>query len=233
MCSDAVRRRRRPHDSFFVRRIREAGFVIVGKTTLPEMGILPTSESRRNGPTRIPGLSSHAGRLERRLGGRGRRRHGPCRARQRRRRLDPDPRCVLRPGRPKGRARARLARPALGAALLVTDGVLTRTVGRDRPAPRHPVRLRAGRHDLGAAPDEPFAESRDPRPRPAADRAGVEPPLEGSVIDPVCIQAARDAAALLASLGHEVRRSRLRGPSATCFRTSAARSARWSRSPSS
>ena len=42
------------HDAFLVRRLREAGFVIVGKTTLPEMGILPTTESRRFGPTRNP-----------------------------------------------------------------------------------------------------------------------------------------------------------------------------------
>ncbi|MFZ0090561.1 MAG: amidase, partial [Solirubrobacteraceae bacterium] len=41
-------------DAFVVRRLRAAGFVIVGKTALPEMGILPTTESRRNGPTRNP-----------------------------------------------------------------------------------------------------------------------------------------------------------------------------------
>ncbi|MDQ6834966.1 MAG: amidase, partial [Actinomycetota bacterium] len=42
------------HDSFSVRRLKAAGFVIVGKTALPEMGILPTTESRRHGPTRNP-----------------------------------------------------------------------------------------------------------------------------------------------------------------------------------
>ena len=42
------------HDSFCVRRLRDAGFVIVGKTTMPEMGILPTTETRRFGPTRNP-----------------------------------------------------------------------------------------------------------------------------------------------------------------------------------
>src|SRR5690349_21629818 len=41
-------------DSFLVRRLRDAGFVIVGKTTLSEMGILPTTETRRFGPTRNP-----------------------------------------------------------------------------------------------------------------------------------------------------------------------------------
>src|SRR5205823_749153 len=41
-------------DAYYVRRLREAGFVIVGKTALPEYGILPSTESRRNGPTRNP-----------------------------------------------------------------------------------------------------------------------------------------------------------------------------------
>ena len=42
------------HDAFLVRRLRDAGFVIVGKTSLPEMGILPTTEPRRFGPTAQP-----------------------------------------------------------------------------------------------------------------------------------------------------------------------------------
>jgi len=42
------------HDAFLVRRLRDAGFVIVGKTALPEFGILPTTESTRFGPTRNP-----------------------------------------------------------------------------------------------------------------------------------------------------------------------------------
>ena len=41
-------------DAYFVRRLRDAGFVIVGKTAMPEMGILPTTESRRFGPTANP-----------------------------------------------------------------------------------------------------------------------------------------------------------------------------------
>ena len=32
-----------PHDAFVVRRLRDAGFVIVGKTNLPEFGILPVT----------------------------------------------------------------------------------------------------------------------------------------------------------------------------------------------
>src|SRR5207302_360288 len=54
MCSDLFGEFVPRHDAYCVRRLREAGFVIVGKTTLPEMGLLPTTESRRFGPTRNP-----------------------------------------------------------------------------------------------------------------------------------------------------------------------------------
>src|SRR5688500_7128583 len=35
------------HDAFLVRRLRDAGFLLVGKTNLPEFGILPVTEPRR------------------------------------------------------------------------------------------------------------------------------------------------------------------------------------------
>ncbi|MGH2894137.1 MAG: amidase family protein, partial [Solirubrobacteraceae bacterium] len=65
MCSDLFGDYVARSDAYLVRRLRDAGFVIVGKTTLPENGILPTTESRRFGPTgnpwaldRTPGGSS-------------------------------------------------------------------------------------------------------------------------------------------------------------------------------
>jgi amidase len=42
------------HDSALVRRFREAGAIIVGKTNLPEFGILPVSEPDLFGPCRNP-----------------------------------------------------------------------------------------------------------------------------------------------------------------------------------
>src|ERR1700686_1037673 len=42
------------YDHNVTRRLRDAGFVIVGTTTLPEYGILPVSEARLFGPTRNP-----------------------------------------------------------------------------------------------------------------------------------------------------------------------------------
>src|SRR5581483_6867345 len=41
-------------DAYFVRRLRDAGFVIVGKTSMPEFGVLPTNEPRRFGATNNP-----------------------------------------------------------------------------------------------------------------------------------------------------------------------------------
>src|ERR1700742_2671199 len=38
------------HSAYLVRRLREAGFVIVGVTNMSEFGILPTTEPRHRGP---------------------------------------------------------------------------------------------------------------------------------------------------------------------------------------
>src|ERR687896_126690 len=42
------------HSAYLVRRLREAGFVIVGITNVPEFSILPTTEPRHTGATRNP-----------------------------------------------------------------------------------------------------------------------------------------------------------------------------------
>jgi amidase len=42
------------HSAYLVRRLRDAGFVIVGTTNLPEFGILPTTEPRHTGATHNP-----------------------------------------------------------------------------------------------------------------------------------------------------------------------------------
>jgi amidase len=43
-----------PVDSFYTEKLRGAGFVILGKTNTPELGILPTTEPRAFGATRNP-----------------------------------------------------------------------------------------------------------------------------------------------------------------------------------
>ena len=140
-------------DSALVRRLREAGAIVVGKTNTPEMGILPVTEPQRFGPARNPWDTSRTtGRLlgrERRGGGV---RHGPGRPRERRRRLDPHPRIVLRAGRPQAQPRAGVA----GARVQRVRG-RRRDRGlrqprrrRHRADPRRDRGLRARRPLLGA-----------------------------------------------------------------------------------
>ena len=194
------------HDAFLVRRLREAGFVIVGKTSMPEMGILPTTEPRRFGPTRnpwdtgrTPGGSSGgaaaavaAGMVPVAHGNDG---GGSIRI--------PASCCGLVGLKP---ARGRVSvGPDGGQSFLVSDGVLTRSVGDT-----------AAVLDVLAGPELGDATWAPPAPAAGyAGLAGVEPgrlriglatapPYEDATIDPVCLQAAHDAAALLESLGHAV-----------------------------
>src|SRR3954454_11279048 len=45
---------RSPIDTYLAERFRAAGFVTIGKTNLPEMGIVPTTEPVAYGPSRNP-----------------------------------------------------------------------------------------------------------------------------------------------------------------------------------
>jgi amidase len=193
------------HDAFFVRRLREAGFVIVGKTTLPEMGILPTCESRRFGPTlnpwdlgRTPGGSSGgsaaavaAGMVPIAHGNDG---GGSTRI--------PAACCGL-VGLKGARGRVSVG-PDAGESFLVNDGVLTRTVGETAALLDVMAGYEPGDATWAPPPSAPFASA-------ASEEAGrlrigiaFNSPLEGAVLDPLCEAAARDAAALLESLGHTV-----------------------------
>jgi len=205
MCSDLFGDLVANHDAYLVRRLREAGFVIVGKTALPEMGILPTTESRRFGPTRnpwsldrTPGGSSGgsaaavaAGMVPIAHGNDG---GGSTRI--------PAACCGLVGLKP---ARGRVSvGPDAGDSFLVQDGVLTRTVAETA----HVLDLLAG-YELGDAtwlpePEVPYAERAEEEPGRLLVGLATSPPLHGAEIDPECEQAAGDAADLLASLGHDV-----------------------------
>jgi amidase len=208
MCSDLFGELVPSHDAFCVRRIRDAGFVIVGKTALPEMGILPTTESRRFGPTRNPwslqrtpggssggsGAAVAAGMVPIAHGNDG---GGSIRI--------PASCCGLVGLKP---ARGRVSvGPDSGQSFLVTDGVLTRTV-LDTAASLDVI---AGYEpgDATWAPPAPgsYAElAAGESGPPARLRVGLalNPPLDGATLDPVNEAAARDAAGLLQSLGHDV-----------------------------
>jgi amidase len=192
-------------DHNIVRRLKEAGFVIVGSTTLPEWGILPVSEARRFGPTcnpwdlgRTPGGSSGgsaaavaAGMVPIAHGNDG---GGSTRI--------PAACCGLVGLKPQ-RARISMA-PEVGFNFLAQDGVLTRTVAETAEL----LDILAG-YELGDTawappPAEPFAQAAAREPKRARIALTTLPPIPGTPIDPVCAKAAHDAAELLASLGHEI-----------------------------
>lgn len=49
-----------PHDSVLTARYRKAGLVILGKTNVPEFGLVPTTESKLYGPARNPWNTAHS-----------------------------------------------------------------------------------------------------------------------------------------------------------------------------
>ncbi len=191
-------------DAFAVRRLRDAGFVIVGKTSLPEFGILPVTEPRRFGPTRnpwdrerTPGGSSGgaaaavaAGMVPLAHGSDG---GGSIRI--------PAACCGLvglKPGR------GRISRgPEQGDDFLVQDGVLTRTVADTAALLDVLGGYERGDSSWAPPPAEPFA--RTAAREPGRLRIGVTTVAAiDAAVDPLCERAVRDAAGLLESLGHDV-----------------------------
>ncbi len=201
------------YDHNIVRRFRDAGFVIVGTTTLPEYGILPVSEARLFGPTRnpwdlqrTPGGSSGgaaaavaAGMVPVAHGNDG---GGSIRI--------PAACCGLVGLKP---SRGRISpAPDLGDSPLTIDGVLTRTVAETAAI----LDVLAG-YEIGDAtwappPSEPFAAAAGRAPVSADAARGGRlriaatslPPIADAVVDPACAGAIAEAAELLRSLGHEV-----------------------------
>ena len=199
--------RRGDHDTWLVSKLKAAGFVVIGKTNTPEFGLMPTTEPTAYGPTRNPwntgygtGGSSggsaaavasgmvpvgHAGD-----GG------GSIRI--------PASACGLFGLKPT-RGRVSLG-PDAGEAWA---GMVVRHVV------SHSVRDSATILDVlaGPMPGDPYYAA--PPTRPFAAEVGVTPrrlriglrttaPGGMAATDPECESAARDAAELLGSLGHEV-----------------------------
>jgi len=193
-------------DSATVRRLRAAGAIVVGKTNLPEMGILPVSEPFRFGParnpwdtSRTPGGSSGgsaagvaAGMVAIAHGNDG---GGSIRI--------PASCCGLvglKPSRGRVSWAPHLAELAAGFA---TDGVLTRNVrdsalGLDIVAGYEP-----GDPYWAPAPSAPFVEAVEREPGKLRVAFVVDSP-NGVPVEPECVTATRRAAGLLSSLGHAV-----------------------------
>jgi amidase len=191
-------------DSAVVRRIREAGFVIVGKTNTPEFGTVAFTESELNGVTRnpwntalTPGGSSGgaAAALAAGLvpaahatdGGGSIRIPASC--------------CGLFGLKP---SRGRVSTAPFGAFEgLSTSGPLTRTV----EDAAHLLDVLAG-YEPGdpwwaPPPAEPFATT-TVAPLPRLRIAVTSTPPVETAVDPECVAAVTSAAELLAALGHDV-----------------------------
>ncbi len=186
-----------------VESLRRAGFVLCGRTNTPEFGPLTVAENSRYGNTLNPWDTSRAsggssgGASAAVAGGMFPVAHandggGSIRI--------PAAYCGL-VGLKTSRGRIpRRAQTWMGA---VVEGTITRTIGDA-----------AATLDATAGPD-PLAWYTAPAPeRPSAEEVSAEPgrlriglmaeaPL-GVPTDPACVEAARDAAALLEQLGHEV-----------------------------
>jgi amidase len=192
------------HSAYLVRRLREAGFVIVGVTNLPEFGILPTTEPRHTGATRnpwdlerTPGGSSGgsaaavaSGMLPLAHGNDG---GGSIRI--------PAACCGLVGLKP---SRGRVSRgPDLGDSWLACDGVLTRTVADTAHALDVLGGYEVGDANWAPRPAEPYAASMRRDPGKLRIAVTAENPY-GADVDPEAIAGLRVAAELLAALGHDV-----------------------------
>jgi amidase len=193
------------YDHNVTRRLKDAGFVIVGTTTLPEYGILPVSEARLFGPTRnpwdlerTPGGSSGgaaaavaSGMLPVAHGNDG---GGSVRI--------PAACCGLVGLKP---SRGRISpAPELGDSSLGIDGMLTRTVADTAALLDVLAGYEPGDATWAPEPSEQFAQSAAVEPRSLRIGSTVLPPIPGTPVDPLCSRAVEDAAELLRSLGHEV-----------------------------
>jgi amidase len=194
-----------PYDHNVVARLKAAGFIVVGTTTLPEWGILPTTETARFGPTRnpwdqsrTPGGSSGgsaaavaAGMVpiaHANDGGGSTRIPAAC--------------CGLVGLKPQ-RGRISLG-PEVGHAFLVSDGVLTRTVRETAEVLDLISGPSLGDMTWAPAPAEPFAAAAARTPGRLRIAFTSASPVPDAPVDPVAVQSVQDAARLLESLGHEV-----------------------------
>jgi amidase len=193
------------HDHNVVARLRAAGFVVVGTTTLPEWGIQPWTNTRRCGATRNPwdrtrtsgGSSGGAATAvaagmvpiaHATDGGGSARIPAAC--------------CGLLGLKPQ-RHRISL-RPEAGESFLAVDGVLSRTVADTAAALDVLAGREVGDGSWAPPPPEPFAASAARAPGRLRIALTTTPALADAPVDPACTQAAREAGALLDGLGHAV-----------------------------
>jgi len=203
-CSDLYADFATDYDSFVARRLRDAGFVFVGRTASPEFGIVPVTESRRFGPTRNPwdtsrtpgGSSGGSGAAvasgmvpvaHASDGGGSIRIPASC--------------CGLVGLKA---TRGRISRgPEFGDSFLATDGTLCRTVAEAALTLDLLAGYEPGDATWAPPPAAPFAEAVGRDPGKLRIGFTTTPPM-GIDPDPESVRGAEEAAKLLESLGHEI-----------------------------
>ena len=204
MSSDLYGDYRAEADAYVVRRLKNAGFVLIGRTSAPEFGILPVTEPRRFGPTRNPWHLDHTpggssgGAAAAVAGGVLPVAHGSDGAGSIR---VPAACCGLVGLKP---SRGRISSgPDLGDNFLSSNAALTRSVADTARLLDLMAGYEPGDATWAPPPPEPFAIAATHEPGTLRIALVTESPL-GTELDPACVQAARDAGRLLESLGHHV-----------------------------
>ena len=192
-------------DAAVVRRLKQAGFVVIGKTNTPELGLTAVTESELNGPcrnpwdtSRTPGGSSGgaaavvaAGLAPAAHGSDG---GGSIRI--------PASCCGIFGIKPS-RGRVSPA-PYGGLEGFSTSGPLTRTVVDAAALLDVMAGYEPGDAYWTAPPERPFAAEVGADPGKLLIALATTPPLLDAPVAPECVAAAEDAARLLAELGHSV-----------------------------
>jgi len=194
----------REYDGFLARRLREAGFVIVGATSSPEFGALPVTEPRRFGPTRNPwdlgrtpggssggsGAAVAAGMVPIAHASDG---GGSIRV---------PAACSGLVGLKPARGRISMG-PEVGESFLAVNGVLTRTVADTAAVLDVLAGYEPGDSSWAPPPSQSFAAQALFNPGRKRVAVIVSPPLQTDV-DPAHLAAVEHTAGLLRELGHEV-----------------------------
>ena len=197
------------HDSYFIQRMRAAGFVLIAKTNMPELALGATTESLAWGPTRDPwdpmrstGGSSGGSAAAVASGmvsvAEGTDGAGSVRM--------PASHCGVIGLKPtRGRISPGPDIPASdGVSGMGTEGIIARTV-RDVAALLDVVSgHRSGDAYDAPPPRGPFIDEVGADVKPL--RIGVldQDPAGAAIVDPVCASAVRSTANVLADLGHDV-----------------------------
>jgi amidase len=193
------------HDMAVVRRFREAGFILLGKTNTPEFGLAPVTEPELNGPCRnpwdlerTPGGSSGGAAAAVAAGlapvAHGSDGGGSIRI--------PASCCGLFGIKP-ARGRISNAPYADGSMALGTSGPLTRTVSDSAALLDVLAGYEPGDAQWAPPAARAFAAEVDEDPAPLRIALVTTPPADVPV-DEACARAARGAGKLLEELGHTV-----------------------------